>query len=142
MRTTQAAAKNIDEYIAGFPKYVQKILKKIRMTIKKAAPGAEEKISYQIPTFTLNGTYLIYFAGYNNHIGLYPAPRGAETFKKELAAYEGGKGTVRFPLDKPIPFDLISRIVKYKIKESLERASEKSKDKRQKAKRKGQKARR
>ena len=119
--------QTIDEYIAGFPNEVQEHLEKIRMTIRKAAPGAEEKISYLIPTFTLNGKYLIYFAAYKKHIALYPAPRGAEKFKKELAAYEGGKGTVRFPLDKPIPFGLIKRIVKYRIKKNLEKAKENKK---------------
>ena len=117
------------EYIAGFPPEVQKILKKIRLTIRKAAPGAEEKISYGIPTFTLKGQYLIYFAGYQKHVSLYPAPRGAEKFKKELAGYAGGKGTVRFPLDQPIPFDLITKIVKFRIKENLERAKAKGKKK-------------
>jgi uncharacterized protein YdhG (YjbR/CyaY superfamily) len=127
MRTKQTTPKNIDEYIAGFPDDVQKILERIRMTISKAAPGAEETISYQIPTFTLEGDYLVYFAAYKKHIGLYPAPRGIEKFKKELSVYEGGKGTVRFPLDKPIPFDLISKIVKFRVKESLERARAKGK---------------
>jgi len=123
----RTAPKDIDDYIASFPEDVQEILQKVRTTIRKAAPGAEETISYQIPTFKLNGTYLIYFAGFKNHISLYPAPRGAEEFKKELAAYEGGKGTVRFPLDKRIPFDLIKRIVKYKVQESQEKAKVKKK---------------
>jgi len=115
-------AKDIDDYIAGFPAEVQTRLERIRQTIKKAAPKAEEKISYQIPTFTLDGGYLIYFAAFEKHISVYPAPRGAEEFQKELSAYEGGKGTVRFPLDKPIPFGLITRIVKYRIKENQARA--------------------
>jgi uncharacterized protein YdhG (YjbR/CyaY superfamily) len=126
MRTKQAAPKDIDEYIAGFPSDVQEILEKIRMTIGKAAPEAEETISYQIPTFTLNGN-LLHFAAFKKHIGLYPAPRGIEKFKKELSVYEGGKGTVRFPLDKPIPFGLIKRIVKFRVKENLERARGKKK---------------
>ncbi|MGH9967602.1 MAG: iron chaperone [Pyrinomonadaceae bacterium] len=125
MKTRQAAPKNIDEYIAGFPNDVQEILEKIRMTIKNAVPDAAETISYQIPTFTLKGSYLIYFAAYKKHIGLYPAPRGTEKFKKELSVYEGGKGTVRFPLDKPIPFGLITRIVKFRVKENRERAKAK-----------------
>ena len=129
MRTNQTAAKDIDEYIAGFPNEVQKILKKVRMTIRKSAPNAEETISYQIPTFTLKGKYLVYFAAYKKHIGLYPAPRGIEKFKKELSVYEGGKGTVRFPLDKPTPFGLIKRIVKFRVKENLERAKAKGKKK-------------
>src|SRR5262245_47805380 len=128
MKTTQTTPKTIDEYIAGFPKDVQKTLEKIRLTIRKAAPGATEAISYQIPSFKLNG-YLIYFAAYKNHIGLYPAPRGAAEFKKELAAYEGGKGTVRFPLDEPIPLDLITRIVKFRVKKNLENAKAKAKKK-------------
>ena len=127
MRANQTTPKNIDEYIAGFPSNVQEILEKIRMTIRKAAPGAEETISYQIPTFTLKGKYLVYFAAYKKHIGLYPAPRGVEKFEKELSAYEGGKGTVRFPFDKPIPFGLISRIVKFRVKQNLERAEAKGK---------------
>jgi len=128
MRANQRAPRNIDEYIAGFPKDVQKILEKIRRTIRKAAPDAEETISYQMPTFTLRGN-LVYFAAYKKHIGLYPAPRGIEQFKKELSAYEGSKGTVRFPLDEPIPFELISRIVKFRAKDNLERAAAKRKKK-------------
>ena len=129
MRSNPTAPKNIDEYIAGFPNNVREILEQIRMTIREAAPDAEETISYQIPTFTLKGKYLIYFAAYKKHIGLYPAPRGVEKFKKELSLYEGGKGTVRFPLDKAIPFRLINRIVKFRVKESLERAKAKPKKK-------------
>ena len=113
---------NIDDYIAGFPKETQKILEQIRATIKKAAPGAEETISYAIPTFKLKGHYLIYFAGYKNHISLYPAPRGNEAFKKELSVYKGGKGTVQFPLDKPMPLSLIIKIVKFRVKQNLEKS--------------------
>jgi len=120
--------KDIDEYIAGFPKDVQKILNKIRSTIKKAAPKAEEAITYQIPTFRLNGN-LIHFAAYKNHIGLYPAPRAVEKFKKELARYGAGKGTLRFPLDEPIPYDLITKIVEFRAKQNLEKAKEKAKGK-------------
>jgi uncharacterized protein YdhG (YjbR/CyaY superfamily) len=115
------AARDIDEYIAGFPADVQKILQTIRSTIRKAAPDAEKAIKYQIPAFTLKGT-LIHFAAYKNHIGLYPAPRGVQKFKAELSGYEGGKGTVRFPLDQPIPFALITRIVKFRAQKNLERA--------------------
>lgn len=129
MRARQTAPKDIDEYIAGFPVAVQEILEKIRMAIRKAAPGAEETISYQIPTFTLKGRYLVYFAAYKKHVGLYPAPRGIEGFKEELSGYEGGKGTVRFPFDKPIPFDLIRRIVKFRVKEVSESAKAKEKKK-------------
>ncbi|MBI4790834.1 MAG: DUF1801 domain-containing protein [Chloroflexi bacterium] len=129
MRTKRTAPKNVDAYIAGFPNDVQAILQKIRTTIRKAAPGAAETISYQIPTFTLNGKYLIYFAGFEKHVSVYPAPRGAEKFKAELAKYKGGKGTVQFPLDKPIPFGLITRIVKFRVKETLPKPEEKGKKK-------------
>jgi uncharacterized protein YdhG (YjbR/CyaY superfamily) len=122
MKTARRAAKDIDEYIDRFPEDVQNVLHKIRALINEVVPDAEEKISYQIPTFTLNGSYLIYFAGFKNHVSVYPAPRGTEQFKKELAAYEGGKGTVRFPLDQPIPYGLIKRIVKFKVKENKEKA--------------------
>ncbi len=120
MVTYENAPKNIDEYIAKFPEDVQKVLQRIRATIQKAAPDAQEAIKYQIPTFTLNGN-LIHFAAYKNHIGLYPAPRGTEEFKKELANYEGGKGTVQFPLNKPIPYELITRIVKFRVKQNSQR---------------------
>ena len=128
MATTprRTAAKNIDEYIAGFPPDVQKTLKKIRLTIRKAAPDAEETISYQMPAFKLHGV-LIFFAGYANHISLYPAPRGAAEFKKELASYRGGQGTVQFPLDEPIPYDLITRIVKFRVAQKLDAAKAKQK---------------
>ena len=116
--------KTIDEYIAGFPDDVQAKLKKIRATIAAAAPGAEEKIGYGIPAFTLDGN-LIYFAGFKKHLSLYPAPRSAPEFKDELARYEGGKGTVQLPLDKPIPFGLISRIVKFRVKENQAKAKAK-----------------
>jgi len=124
---TTIKPNNIDEYITGFPKTTQKILKQVRATIKKAAPAAQEKISYGIPTFTLNDRYLIYFAGFKNHISLYPAPRSNEIFKKELSVYKGGKGTVQFPLDKPMPLHLITRIVKFKIKENSIKAKGKTK---------------
>jgi uncharacterized protein YdhG (YjbR/CyaY superfamily) len=121
MKAKQAAPGDIDEYIAGFPKDVQKILQKIRMTIRKAAPAAEEAISYQMPTFKLNGN-LIHFAAYKNHIGLYPAPRAIEKFKEKLKRYEGGKGTIRLQLDEPIPYDLITKIVKFRVNENLEKS--------------------
>jgi len=127
MKTGQKAPKNIDEYIAGFPPEIQEILEKIRLTIRKAAPKAEEAISYMIPTFKLNGN-LVHFAAYKRHIGFYPAPRGNEAFKKELSAYGGGKGTVQFRLDKPIPYALIRKIVKFRVKEnSVEAAKWKKK---------------
>ena len=116
--------RDIDEYIAGFSGDVQPLLEKVRATIRKAAPGAEETIKYQIPTFVLKGN-LIHFAGYKNHIGLYPGSRPIEEFKDELTRYQISKGTVRFPLDKPIPYRLISRITKFCVKRNLEKASSK-----------------
>ena len=126
MREGQSEPNDIDEYIAGFPEDVQEILEAIRTTIRKAAPSAEETIKYQMPTFTLNGN-LVHFAAYKKHIGFYPVPRGVEEFRKALSAYEGAKSTVRFPLDKPIPFGLISKIVKFRAKKNLERAEGKRK---------------
>jgi len=117
--------KNIDEYISLFPPATQKVLEQIRATIKKAAPKTEEVISYDIPCFNLNGTYLIYFAGYKNHVSIYPAPRGKDEFKEILSAYKGGKGTVQFPLAKPIPFNLITKIVKFRIKEKSKKVKNK-----------------
>ena len=126
MRTANTAPKNIDEYIAGFPNDVQEILEKVRMTIRKAAPDAKETISYQIPTFTLKG-YLVHFAAFKKHIGFYPEPTGTEKFQKELSPFKGAKGSVRFPLDKAVPFDLISKIVKFRVKENLGRTEAKGK---------------
>jgi uncharacterized protein YdhG (YjbR/CyaY superfamily) len=108
----------IDEYIAGFPENVQNYLQQMRNTIRKAAPSAEETISYAIPTFKLNGN-LVHFAAFKNHIGFYPAPSGIEAFRKELAPYPGAKGSVQFPLDKPLPLNLITRIVKFRLEENL-----------------------
>jgi uncharacterized protein YdhG (YjbR/CyaY superfamily) len=109
----------VDEYIAGFPKPVQTILRRIRKTILAAAPDAEESISYRIPTYKLNGHPVIYFAAFKTHIGLYPVtPPVKKKFKKELSEYKGGKGTVRFQLDEPIPYALIARIAKYKRAEA------------------------
>jgi len=123
MKTSSVPPRNVDKYIAGFPADVQAILKRIRTTIRKAAPAAaEEKISYHIPAFFLAGKPLVFFAAYKQHIGLYPAPRGAEEFKQELSAYAGGKGTVQFPLDEPIPLGLIRRIVKFRAKMILAKA--------------------
>lgn len=128
MRTDQTAPKDIDEYIAGFPPDIQEILEEIRMTIRQAAPDAEEAIKYQIPTFTLKGN-LVHFAAFKKHIGFYPTPTGIEQFKDELSAYKGAKGSVQFPLDKPIPFDLISRIVRFRVEENLEAAAKSGKKK-------------
>ena len=118
--------KNIDEYIAGFPPKVQKILERMRKTIMKAAPEAEEAIKYGIPTFTLNGN-LVHFGGYSEHIGFYPDPRGIDELKKELAPYQSGKGTLKFPLDKPIPYDLITKVVKLRVEQNLKKAKIKGK---------------
>ncbi|MFA5835152.1 MAG: DUF1801 domain-containing protein [Bacteroidota bacterium] len=119
--------KNIDDYIAHFPNSTQKLLKEMRAAIKKAAPETEETIKYGIPTFiTLNGN-LVHFGGYEHHIGFYPAPRAIEAFKKELSKYEGGKGTIQFPIDKPLPIALIKKIVRFRVKEQLEKAKAKKK---------------
>jgi len=111
---------NIDDYIADFPADIQKLLEQVRGTVKKAAPDAYETIKYAIPTFALNGN-LVHFAAFKNHIGFYPAPTGSEAFKKELSIYKSGKGSVQFPLDKPMPLDLITKIVKYRVAENLKK---------------------
>ena len=126
MRTARTAPQDIDEYIAGFPHDVQEILGKIRMTIRKAAPDAEEAIKYQMPAYVLKGN-LVYFAAHKKHIGFYPTPTGIEQFKSELSVYEGGKGSVQFPLDEPIPYELIGKVVRFRVKENLERAEAKKK---------------
>ena len=118
---------NIDEYIAGFPKEVQQILEQIRATIKKVAPEAAETISYAMPTFTLNKAPLVYFAAFKSHVGFYALPSGNEAFKAKLAAYKTGKGSIQFPLDKPMPFDLIAEIVQYRVQENSERAAKNNK---------------
>lgn len=111
----------IDEYIAGFPNNVQAILEKIRATIRESAPEAEETISYQMPTFKQNGI-LVHFAAFKNHIGLYPTPSGIEEFKDVLSDYKSAKGSVQFPLDQPIPYDLIGKIVRFRVRENLAKA--------------------
>jgi uncharacterized protein YdhG (YjbR/CyaY superfamily) len=121
MTAAEAGAKEIDEYIAGFPEHAQELLKKVRQTIREAAPEAQETIKYRIPTFVLRGN-LVHFAAFAKHIGFYPEPSGIEAFKDELAVYQQAKGSVQFPLDKPIPYDLISRIVKFRVNENLARA--------------------
>jgi len=124
MEGNDNTSKSIDEYILKFPPEVQEILKTLRKVIKESAPDAEEKISYQMPTFALHGN-LVHFAAYKNHIGFYPAPRGIEAFKNELSEYKGGKGSVQFPLEKPLPYELISKIVKYRVAENIKKAEEK-----------------
>jgi len=119
-------AKNIDEYIATFPAGVQELLEKVRDTIRQAAPDAQETISYAIPTFTLNRSNLVHFAGYKNHIGFYPARTGSEAFKEELSGFKTGKGSVQFPIDQPIPLDLIRKIVKFRVQETYEKAAAKT----------------
>ncbi len=107
----------IDDFISAYPQEVQAILQKIRATIKKSAPEAEEAMSYGIPTFKLNGKNLVHFSAFKEHIGFYPTPTGIEKFKKELSAYEGAKGSVKFPLSKPIPYALIGKITQFRVKE-------------------------
>ena len=126
MDKNKAGFTTIDEYIATFPNDTQRILEDIRATIKAAAPEAQEKISYQMPTFFLNGN-LVHFAAFKNHIGFYPVPSGIEKFKKELSIYEQGKGSAQFPLDKPMPLALITKIVKFRVKENLAKAKVKKK---------------
>ena len=112
--------KNIDEYISNFPEKIQEILQKLRKIISNSAPDAKEAISYQMPTFKLNGN-LVHFAAHKNHIGFYPTPSGIEAFKSELSPYEVSKGSVKFPLKKPIPFDLVRKIVEFRVKENIEK---------------------
>ena len=121
METNQSGYNSIDEYIAAFPQEIQIILQEIRAVIKESAPKAEEKISYQMPTFFLNGN-LVHFAAFKKHIGFYPTPSGTEAFQKELSIYKGAKGSVQFPLDEPMPLKLISRIVKFRTAENLKKA--------------------
>lgn len=120
--------KSIDEYILQYPPEIQEILKSLRKVIKDTAPNAEEKISYRMPTFVLNGN-LVHFAAYKNHIGFYPTPSGIKTFQQELSRYKTSKGAVQFPIGKPIPYELISQIVKYRVAENQSKAEEKIKKK-------------
>ena len=113
----KAQFETIEEYIATFPADVQRILKKLRQMVRKAAPEAVEAISYQMPTFKLNGKNLVHFAAFKNHIGFYPTPSGTAAFKKEIARYKSGKGSIQFPLDEPMPYDLVTRIMEFRVKE-------------------------
>ena len=116
------AAQNIDEYIAAFEPKVRAVLKKIRRTIRSAAPQAEEKISYRMPAFALNGNF-VYFAAFAHHIGFYPPIRGDKELERAVAPYAGEKGNLRFPLDEPIPYELIERIVRFKVRQQMEKAT-------------------
>ncbi len=116
----QKRFETIEEYIKEFPEDIQDILEKIRKIIQKAAPEAEETISYGMPTFKLNGN-LVHFAAYKNHLGFYPTPSGIERFKEDISEYKNSKGAVQFPLDKPIPYDLVEKIVIFRVNENLKK---------------------
>jgi uncharacterized protein YdhG (YjbR/CyaY superfamily) len=124
MAINKKIPKNIDEYVGRFPEEVQQLLKKMRLTIKRAAPKAKETISYGIPTFTLDGN-LVWFAAHKSHIGFYPRASAIAAFKKELSAYKVAKGSVQFPLDEPLPLALVSRIVKFRVKQNLSKSKKK-----------------
>ena len=125
MDSKKVSFTSTDEYIAASPKEIQKKLQELRKTIKAAAPEAQEKISYQMPAFDLKGN-LVWFAAFKNHIGFYPMPSGIQAFKKEFSVYEGSKGAIRFPLDKPFPLKLVSKVVKFRVAENLKKAEMKS----------------
>jgi uncharacterized protein YdhG (YjbR/CyaY superfamily) len=126
MNVDTVSPQNIDEYIAGFPLEIQKILQEIRFTISQAAPEATEKISYRMPTFVLEGN-LVHFAAFKKHIGFYSTPSGTSKFQQDIVAYKHAKGSIQFPLDKPMPFDLIVQIVKFRVEENLAKAVAKQK---------------
>ncbi|MVX66599.1 hypothetical protein GKZ28_23300 [Clostridium chromiireducens] len=128
MEENKVIYKTIDEYILQFSPEIQEILETLRKVIKESAPDAEEKISYQMPTFVLHGN-LVHFAAYKNHIGFYPTPSGINEFKDELSEYKGAKGSVQFPIDKLLPYELISRIVEFRVDENIRRAEDKLKKK-------------
>ena len=121
MKTERITPKTVDEYISLFPDHIQEILKGLRASIKAAAPEAEEVISYQMPAYRYHGM-VVYFAAFKKHIGFYPRVSGIENFKEELSVYKGAKGSVQFPLDKPLPLELITKIVKFRVNENLELA--------------------
>lgn len=125
MKNKKVTYGSIDEYIASFPQEIQEIMQELRKTIKAAVPEAGEKISYNMPTFTLNGKYLVYFAGWKDHISFYAAPRGNPDFKEDLSAYETGEGTLRFSYDKPMPYELITKIVQFRAAENLKSTEKK-----------------
>ena len=120
VKASKKRFKTIDEYIATFPENVQDILEELRKTIRDSAPNAKETISYQIPTFKLNGN-LVHFAAFKNHVGFYPTPSAINEFKKELSQYEVAKGSIKFPINEPVPLDLVVRIVNYRVKENLKK---------------------
>ena len=122
----------VTEYISGFPADVQAKLERLRATIRAAAPEAEEKISYQMPTYALEGN-LVHFAAYKKHIGFYPTPSGIEKFKEKISTYKSSKGSVQFALDEPIPYELVREIVTFRVKENLEKAEAKRSKKSRKA---------
>lgn len=126
MKANTPVLQTVDEYIAGFPKDTQKLLKQLRSTIRRAAPQAEEVISYQMPAYNFYGR-LVYFAAYEKHIGFYPMPSAIEKFKKQLADYNTSKGTVQFPLDEPLPLALITKITAFRVNENLQAAEVKGK---------------
>ena len=126
MKAPAASFQTIDEYIAGFPHEIQEILQKFRAVVRAAAPEAEEAISYQMPTSKLHGN-LVHFAANKNHLGFYPAPSGIRAFQEELKSYETAKGTIRFPFDRPIPYELVDLIVRFRVNENLEKAARKRK---------------
>ena len=130
MTPPKGSFRTIDEYIQAFPSDVGRLLERMRKAIQGAAPEAVEAISYQMPTFVLEGN-LVHFAAFRSHIGLYPTPSGTEKLRGELSRYQTGKGSIRFPLDQPIPYGLITRIVEFRVKENLERAAARKRGKRE-----------
>jgi uncharacterized protein YdhG (YjbR/CyaY superfamily) len=128
MESNKITFESIDDYISKFPREVQEKLETLRKTIKDSAPDAKEKISYQMPTFALHGN-LVHYAAYKNHIGFYPGADGIAAFQQELSQYKGAKGSVQFPIDKPLPYGLIEKIVQYRVAQNLERAESKQKKK-------------
>lgn len=130
MKGMPSGYTSIDEYIAMFPEEIRRLLEQMRATIRAAAPEAQEKISYQMPTFFLNGN-LVHFAAHTDHIGFYPTPSAIERFQKELAGYQTSKGAVQFPMDRPLPLELVNRIVRFRVAENLEKARRKATGKKQ-----------
>lgn len=128
MEENKVTYESVEQYISAYAPEVQEILQTLRKVIREAAPEAEEKISYQMPTFFLHKN-LVHFAAFKNHIGFYPAPQGIEAFKEELAKYKGAKGSVQFPIHEPLPYELITRIVKFRVEENQQQAAGKAKKK-------------